>query len=94
MDRARDFRMTERLTDEAVNEPETIIMRAARLAYRLGRQDQQRFVEAAVCKQLDDEHLALLLHGLTCDFPHEPVSFQAIIWAAEGDSTRLTEPQE
>jgi len=90
----RDSEMTERLTDDSVNEHETAIMQAARLAYRIGRQDQQRFVEAACRKQLDDEHLALLLHGLACDFPHEPVSFQAIVWAAEGDSTRLTDAED
>lgn len=83
--------MTERLTDGVVNSPETVALRAMRLAYRLGRLDQQRFVERAVREQLDDDVLATLLHGLAADFPHEPVDFSAVLRAAEGDSTRLTE---
>ena len=78
--------MAEQLTESPVNGCEAVIMRAVRLAYRLGRQDQQRFVEVACCKHLDDIPLALLLHGLACDFPHEPASFDSIIRAVEYDS--------
>jgi len=90
----RDSGMTKRLTDSPVNERETVIVRAVRLAYRLGRQDQQRFLESACCKHLDDKHLALLLHGLACDFPHEPVSFDSIVRAAEFDSTTVNNPDD
>lgn len=86
--------MTERLTDSPVNERESVMLRAVRLAYRLGRQDQQRFVESACRKHLDDEHLALLLHGFACDFPDEPVSFDSIIRAAEFDSTAFNRSEE
>lgn len=81
--------MTERLTDSPVNERETVIMRAVRLAYRLGRQDHQRFVESACRKKLHDEDLAVHLRELACDFPHEPVSFDSIVRAAEFDSTAV-----
>lgn len=86
--------MTERLTDSPVNEPETVLMRAVRLAYRLGRQDQQRFCERAIQRYLDDEHLALMLHAWAIDFPHEPVSFDSIIRAAEFDSTAFNKSEE
>jgi TPP-dependent indolepyruvate ferredoxin oxidoreductase alpha subunit len=83
--------MTDRLTDDTVNAHDARLLRIARLAYRLGRLDQQRFVEHAVRKQLDNDVLATLLHGLAADFPHEPVDYSSIVHAAEGDSTRLTE---
>lgn len=86
--------MTEQLTDEAVNEPETVSLRAARLAYRLGRQDQQRMLERALRKYFGDDDPANILRDLAAGLPHEPVSFQAIVWAAEGDSTRLTDTTE
>ena len=79
----RDSRMTERLTGEAVNGPETVIMRAARLAYRLGRQDQQRMLERALRKYFGDDEPANILRDLAVGLPHEPVSFQAIVWGRE-----------
>jgi len=85
--------MTERLTDAMVNVSDADLLRAVRLAYRLGRLDQQRFVEHALRKQLDDDVLATLLHGLAADFPHEPVDYSSIIRAVQGDSTRLTEAE-
>ena len=86
--------MTERLTGEAVNGPETVALRAARLAYRLGRQDQQRMLERALRNHYGDDEPANILRDLAVGLPHEPVSFQAIVWAAEGDSTRLTDSEE
>lgn len=92
--KGRDSRMTERLTGEAVNESETVAVRAMRLAYELGREDQQRFLEAACRKLPGGIPLSHQIHDLARDFPLEPLNVQNIVRAAGGDSTRLTEGQE
>jgi hypothetical protein len=61
---------------------EAVILRAVRLAYRLGRLGQQHYIEAACRKRLGDERLASLLHGFARDFPDGPANFASIIRAA------------
>ena len=64
------------------------IYRAARLAYRLGRQDQQRILEHRLRKHLHSDvqarTLADLAEGMTDDF----VDFHAIVRAAESGATK------
>ena len=76
--------------DAPLSPDETI----ARLGYRLGRQDQQRFVESACRKQLYDEDLAVDLHERAMMFPDEPVSFSSIVAAVKGTNEEPGEERE
>jgi len=79
--------MTERLTENEVNSMDTDIYRAARLAYRLGRQDQQRILEVRLRKHFDSDKQANQLRELAAGMTDELVDFHAIIRAAEESST-------
>ncbi len=66
---------------------DTTVYRVARLAYRLGRQDQQRILERRLCKHFDSEVQANQLRELAGGMTDEPVDFHAIVRAAEEGST-------
>lgn len=65
---------------------ETTIYRAARLTYRLGRQDQQRILEVRLRKNIGSEDQAKQLRDLAIGMTDELVNFNAIIRAAEEGS--------
>lgn len=81
--------MTPRLTADEVNSMDTTIYRAVRLAYRLGRQDQQRILEHRLRKDLGADAQAKQIAELAAGMTDELVNFQAIILAAEKDSTEF-----
>ena len=68
---------------------DTDIYRAARLAYRLGRQDQQRILEHRLRKQDAGEALADQIRDLAAGMTDDLVDFSTIIRAAEEGSTPL-----
>jgi hypothetical protein len=81
--------MTERLTTDKVNSMDTDIYRAARLAYRLGRQDQQRILEHRLRKHFDSDVQAKQIRDLAAGMTDDLVDFHAIIRAAESGATKL-----
>lgn len=68
---------------------DTDIYRAVRLAYRLGRQDQQRSLEHRLRKNIGSEEQAKQLSDLAAGMTDELVDFSAIIRAAEEGSTPI-----
>ena len=87
--------MTSRLTADEVNSMdsdiscEPIEYRAARLAYRLGRQDQQRILEHRLRNHFDSDVQARTLADLAEGMTDDLVDFHAIIRAAESGATNL-----
>ena len=79
--------MTSRLTANEVNSMDTDIYRVARLAYRLGRQDQQRLLERALRRRFDSDVQARTLADLAEGMTDDLVDFQSIVSAAIKDST-------
>lgn len=86
--------MTERLTDSPVNERETVLMRAVRLAYRLGRQDQQRILEYGLRRHYGDGRVLEVARDIARVNHGSLVSFDSIIRAAEFDSTAFNKSEE
>ncbi len=72
---------------------DTDIYRAARLAYRLGRQDQQRILEVRLRKHFDSDVQSKQLRELAEGMTDELVDFHAIVRAAEKDSTPVNSPE-
>ena len=85
--------MTKRLTADEVNSMDSDIYLAARLAYRLGRQDQQRILEHRLRKHFDSDVQARTLADLAEGMTDDLVDFHAIIRAAEKDSTPVNSPE-
>ena len=85
--------MTERLTADEVNSMDTDIYRVARLAYRLGRQDQQRILEHRLRKHFDSDVQARTLAELAAGMTDDLVDFHAVVRAAEKDSTPVNSPE-
>jgi hypothetical protein len=81
--------MTERLTADEVNSMDTDVYRAARLAYRLGRQDQQRILEHRLRRYFDSDVQAKQIRDLAAGMTDDPVDFHAIIRAAESGATKI-----
>lgn len=80
--------MTERLTADEVNSTDSDIYRVARLAYRLGRQDQQRILEYRLRKRFDSDVQAKQIRDLAAGMTDDLVDFHAIIRAAESGATK------
>ena len=76
--------MTRHLTAGEANGMDTDIYRAARLAYRLGRLDQQRILERRLRKHFDSDVQAKQLRELAAGITDDPVDFHSIIAASEG----------
>jgi len=81
--------MTERLTTDKVNSMDTDIYRAARLAYRLGRQDQQRILEVRLRKHFGSDVQAKQIRDLAAGMTDDLVDFHAIVRAAESGATKI-----
>jgi hypothetical protein len=62
------------------------LVRAARLAYRLGRQDQQRLLERALRRRFSSDVQARTLADLAEGMTDDLVDFHAIIRAAQLDT--------
>lgn len=86
--------MSERLTDSPVKERETVLMRAVCLAYRLGRQDQQRILEYGLRRHYGAGRVLDVARDIASVNQGSLVSFNSIIRAAEFDSTAFNDSEE
>lgn len=73
---------------------DTDIYRAARLAYRLGRQDHQRILELRLRKHFDSDVQAKQIRDLAAGMTDEMVDFDAIVRAAQEGSTPVNSADE
>lgn len=67
---------------------DTDIYRVARLAYRLGRQDQQRILEHRLRKHFGSDVQAKQIRDLAAGMTDDLVDFHAIIRAAGPGATK------
>lgn len=69
--------------------PEELLLSIARLAYRLGRQDQQRILELRIKNHGGSAVLLDLVRDLVKDMTDAGVDFTSIVRAAQRHSTAV-----